>query len=202
MYTFDELINIAVSKNASDLHLTVGVPPTARIDGALHHITDQRCMPADVEAIAMSIMDDMHKETLLKCGEVDFAYSVPGKGRYRINVFRQRGVLAIAVRVLNLRIPSPEELGIPEAVVKMCEKKRGLVLVTGPTGSGKSTTLASLINIINRTTNQQKVPRAPQRSRTCSVHDHIPCVHLPADLPFVLRNPEHLRRKYGELPCG
>ena len=154
MYTFDELISIAVSKNASDLHLTVGVPPTARIDGALHHITEERCMPADVEAIAMSIMDDMHKETLLKCGEVDFAYSVPGKGRYRINVFRQRGVLAIAVRVLNLRIPSPEELGIPEAVVKMCEKKRGLVLVTGPTGSGKSTTLASLINIINRTTNQ------------------------------------------------
>lgn len=154
MHTFDELINIAVDKNASDLHLTVGVPPTARIDGALHHITDERCMPADVEAIAMSIMDDIHKQTLQQCGEVDFAYSVPGKGRYRINVFRQRGVLAIAVRVLNLRIPSPEELGIPEAVVKMCEKKRGLVLVTGPTGSGKSTTLASLINIINHTTNQ------------------------------------------------
>ena len=111
-------------------------------------------MPPDIEAMAMSVLDDTHKEILQCCGEVDLAYSVPGKGRYRLNIFRQRGVLAMAVRVLNTHIPSPEELGLPDVLLTMCQKKRGLVLVTGPTGSGKSTTLASLINIINHTTNQ------------------------------------------------
>jgi len=151
MQTFNELVTQAVSQHASDLHFTVGVPPTARIDGALCPIREERCTPQEIETMAMAIMDDTHKEILQRCGEVDFAYAISGKGRYRINVFRQRGVLAIAVRVLNLRIPSPEELGLPQALVDMCKKKRGLVLVTGPTGAGKSTTLASLINVINQT---------------------------------------------------
>ena len=154
MQTLNELISQAVSLNASDLHLTVGIPPTARIDGQLHPMGEEKCMPADIETMVMSILDDNHKDTLQRNGEVDLAYSVPGKGRYRLNIFRQRGVLAMAVRVLNTRIPSPEELGLPDVLLTMCQKKRGLVLVTGPTGSGKSTTLASLINIINHTTNQ------------------------------------------------
>ena len=154
MQTLNELISQAVSLNASDLHLTVGIPPTARIDGQLHPMGEEKCMPPDIEAMAMSVLDDTHKEILQRNGEVDLAYSVPGKGRYRLNIFRQRGVLAMAVRVLNTRIPSPEELGLPDVLLTMCQKKRGLVLVTGPTGSGKSTTLASLINIINHTTNQ------------------------------------------------
>ena len=154
MQTLNELISQAVSLNASDLHLTVGIPPTARIDGQLHPMGEEKCMPPDIEAMAMSVLDDTHKEILQRNGEVDLAYSVPGKGRYRLNIFRQRGVLAMAVRVLNTRIPSPEELGLPDVLQTMCQKKRGLVLVTGPTGSGKSTTLASLINIINHTTNQ------------------------------------------------
>ena len=154
MQTLNELISQAVSLNASDLHLTVGIPPTARIDGQLHPMGEEKCMPPDIEAMAMSVLDDAHKEILQRNGEVDLAYSVPGKGRYRLNIFRQRGVLAMAVRVLNTRIPSPEELGLPDVLLTMCQKKRGLVLVTGPTGSGKSTTLASLINIINHTTNQ------------------------------------------------
>ena len=154
MQTLNELISQAVSLNASDLHLTVGIPPTARIDGQLHPMGEEKCMPPDIEAMAMSVLDDNHKDTLQRNGEVDLAYSVPGKGRYRLNIFRQRGVLAMAVRVLNTRIPSPEELGLPDVLLTMCQKKRGLVLVTGPTGSGKSTTLASLINIINHTTNQ------------------------------------------------
>ena len=154
MLVFNELIAKAVSLHASDLHITAGIPPTVRVDGELHPLGEDRCLPADIEAMAMSIMSDNHKETLAKMGEVDFAYSIPGEGRYRINVFRQRGTLAVALRILNLYIPSPEELGLPKALVNMCQKKRGLVLVTGPTGAGKSTTLASLINVINQTSKQ------------------------------------------------
>ena len=113
MQTLNELISQAVSLNASDLHLTVGIPPTARIDGQLHPMGEEKCMPPDIEAMAMSVLDDTHKEILQRNGEVDLAYSVPGKGRYRLNIFRQRGVLAMAIRVLNTRIPSPEELGLP-----------------------------------------------------------------------------------------
>ena len=154
MKTFDELIDEAVGRRASDLHLTVGIPPTARIDGVLCHMGDEKCTPADIEDMANAIMNDMQKETLARCGEVDFAYSIPGAGRFRLNVFRQRGSLAMAARVLNPTIPEPQELGIPDALVEMCTKKRGLVLVTGPTGSGKSTTLASLLNVINRTSSR------------------------------------------------
>ena len=154
MKTFDELIDEAVGRRASDMHLTVGVPPTARIDGALCHMGEEKCTPADIEDMANAIMNDMQKETLARCGEVDFAYSIPGAGRFRINVFRQRGSLAMALRVLNPVIPPPEELGIPSALVEVCKKKRGLVLVTGPTGSGKSTTLASLIDVINKTSSR------------------------------------------------
>ena len=153
MFTFDQLIEAGVSRRASDIHVTVGVPPMGRIDGGLRPLCDEKCTPAHTEAMAMSIMSESHREILARCGEVDFAYSIPGTGRYRLTVFRQKGDLAIAVRVLNQRIPDPDELGVPPAVVEMCQKKRGLVLVTGPTGSGKSTTLASLINIINHTMN-------------------------------------------------
>ena len=154
MLVFNELIAQAVNLHASDIHFTVGIPPTVRIDGELHHLGDDRCTPAEIEEMALSIMGEHHKETLKNNGEVDFAYSIPGDGRYRINVFRQRGTLAVAVRILNLNIPSPEELGLPKALVNMCQKKRGLVLVTGPTGAGKSTTLASLIDVINQTSKQ------------------------------------------------
>ncbi|MGM9521957.1 MAG: type IV pilus twitching motility protein PilT [Oscillospiraceae bacterium] len=154
MKTFNELINEAVNCRASDIHLTVGIPPTARIDGTLCHMGGEKCTPADTEELAASIMDAHQKETLERRGEVDFAYSVHGAGRFRINVFRQRGSLAIAARVLNPEIPEPQELGIPEALVQVCDKKRGLVLVTGPTGSGKSTTLASLIDVINKTSSR------------------------------------------------
>ena len=154
MKTFNELINEAVDRRASDMHLTAGIPPTARIDGVLCHMGSEKCTPDYTHAMADSIMDIRQKETLERCGEVDFAYSVPGAGRFRINVFRQRGSLAIAARVLNPVIPAPEELGIPEALVRVCDKKRGLVLVTGPTGSGKSTTLASLIDVINKTSSR------------------------------------------------
>lgn len=149
MLTFQELISIAIDQSASDLHLSVAVPPCMRINGSIVRMETDTLKPKDIEEIVFSIMDERHREVLEQLGEVDFAYSIPSLGRFRVNVFRQRGTLSMVVRILNLRIPSPEELGIPAAVAEMTEKRRGLVLVTGATGSGKSTTLASLINVIN-----------------------------------------------------
>jgi len=149
MLTFQDLISIAISSGASDLHLSVGTQPCMRINGAIVRMDASVCTPEDIETIAYSIMDDRHGMQLENEGEVDFACSIPALGRFRVNVFRQRGSLSMAARILNLRIPLPEELGIPAAVVEMTEKRRGLVLVTGATGSGKSTTLASLIDRIN-----------------------------------------------------
>lgn len=148
--TFQELVEKGVAARASDVHLSAGLPPSIRVDGNIVPLIDQIYSPQDVQTVAYGIMDSRQKETLEKNGEVDFAYSLPSVGRFRVNVFRQRGTLALAARILNPSIPAPEELGLPEAVVKMCDKRRGLVLVTGATGSGKSTTLACLINIINR----------------------------------------------------
>lgn len=139
----------AVERHASDLHLSSGRAPSCRIYGVLGPMYGDSLQPADIQAIAFSIMDDRHKEVFMEAGEVDFAYSVAGVGRFRVNVFRQRGSVALVARILNLHIPSPEKLGVPKSVVGMTDKKRGLVLVTGATGSGKSTTLASLIDIIN-----------------------------------------------------
>jgi len=149
MQTFPELISKAIERGASDLHLSVGIPPCIRVNGAILQLDAPPCLPKDVEDIAFSIMDEHHRQTLELAGEADFAYSIPTLGRFRINVFRQRGSYSIVARILNLRIPSPEELGLPPSVIAMTEKRRGLVLVTGPTGSGKSTTLASLIDVIN-----------------------------------------------------
>lgn len=150
MPTFQELISTAIDRGASDLHLSAGMPPCLRVNGAIVRLENTIYTPETIENIVMGIIDEKHLETLKSSGEVDFAYSIPSLGRFRVNVFRQRGSLSMAVRILNLRIPSPEELGLPEAVVQMTDKRRGLVLVTGATGSGKSTTLASLIDVINQ----------------------------------------------------
>lgn len=151
MFTFEQLMGLAIERRASDLHLSSGRVPSCRVYGTITAMSDQRLMPQDVQDIAFPIMNERQRATLEDAGEVDFAYSIPSLGRFRVNVFHQRGSLAVAARILNLDIPSPEFLGIPQSVVEMTNKKRGLVLVTGATGSGKSTTLASLINIINHT---------------------------------------------------
>ena len=150
MPTFQELISLAIDKGASDLHLSVGVPPCLRVNGAIIRLEDSIYLPETLESIVNDVIDEKHREILDSAGEADFAYSIPSLGRFRVNVFRQRGSLSMAVRILNLQIPSPEKLGLPEAVIEMTDKHRGLVLVTGATGSGKSTTLASLIDVINQ----------------------------------------------------
>lgn len=150
MLSFYELIETAIKRGASDLHLSAGVPPCIRISGFIVQTDALPCTPIEIEELAIELMNERNIEILKEKGEVDFAYSIAALGRFRINVFNQRGSLSLVARILNLRIPSPEELNIPEAVVNMTDKRRGLVLVTGATGSGKSTTLASLIDIINK----------------------------------------------------
>ncbi len=149
MVTMEELLSISKQKKGSDLHITVGVCPKVRVDGILTDIPGPVLMPEDTEALVMSITDAYHKDILERCGEVDYAYSIPELGRYRVNIFRQRGTYAAAIRLVDTTIPKPERLGIPAAMVDLANRKRGLVLVTGPTGSGKSTSLASIIDVIN-----------------------------------------------------
>ncbi len=151
MKSFFELLCDAISYQASDVHFSAGMPPCCRIDGGIKRMGEEILKPEHIASMAESILERHQAEVFQEKGEVDLAYSIRGAGRFRVNVFRQRGSVAIAVRILNLNIPEPQMLGLPDSVVELTNKKRGLVIVTGPTGSGKSTTLASLINIINTT---------------------------------------------------
>lgn len=150
MQTLQDLITLAIDRSASDLHLSAGAPPCIRVNGDIVRIGTEICTPDDIRTLCESILDEFHGEDLRKKGETDFAYSIPSLGRFRVNIFRQRGSLALALRILNLTIPKPQALGLSDAVIAMTEKRRGLILVTGATGSGKSTTLASLIDVINQ----------------------------------------------------
>ena len=148
----DELLAYAVEKGGSDIHISIGVSPIVRINGELTSVTDYPPMkPADTEEIMKKITNDVQKRQLEDKGQVDFAYIIPGVGRYRMNIFKQRGTYALVARTISIRIPSFEELNLPKTLLDFTNLKKGMVLVTGPTGSGKSTTLAAMIDIINRT---------------------------------------------------
>lgn len=149
MISMKELLAFSVEQKASDVHIGAGIPPKLRINGRLVDVEGDKLTPADAAACIGSTMNDRHKEVLRNKGEVDFSYSAPETGRFRVNVFMDRGNMAAAYRRVETEIPRPDMLGIPQAVVELYKKKRGLVLVTGPTGSGKSTTLASIINKAN-----------------------------------------------------
>ncbi len=149
MISIEQVLKQAVEAGASDIHMTVGLPPRMRLYGDLINMDYPSLMPADTNEIADSVMNDKQRAIFAEKGECDFSLSFGSIGRFRVNTFKQRGSAAMALRVVNTEIPKPEELGIPSSVVDLYSKKRGLVLVTGPTGSGKSTTLASLIDKIN-----------------------------------------------------
>lgn len=148
-----DLVNMGTEKNASDIHITVGVPPMLRVYGELITASDKKLMPKDTEALVLEAIKGEHLKTLEEKGEVDFSYSSPGFGRYRVNAYRQRGSYGMALRIIPLEIPDLESLGLPAVVPSLSRLPRGLILVTGPTGSGKSTTLASMINLINQERN-------------------------------------------------
>lgn len=143
------LLEEVIKMKASDLHLTVGVPPIIRVNGKLQKMGDASLAPADTLDLARELLTEEQKTTVETKGEIDASYSHPGVGRFRINIFKQRGSYCLALRIVSLKIPSLEELGLPVILKDLARKKRGLVLVTGPTGSGKSTTLASMIDLIN-----------------------------------------------------
>ncbi|MCQ2523525.1 MAG: type IV pilus twitching motility protein PilT [Lachnospiraceae bacterium] len=151
MLNISEVLTIAKNSGASDVHLTVGIPPKMRVNGELLNMEFDKLLPPDTQAIADSIMNETQKARLIEKGEVDMSFSIPEVGRYRLNVYHQRGSIAMAFRLVGTKVPSPDVLGIPSSVVDLSQRKRGLVLVTGPTGSGKSTTLASIIDNINQT---------------------------------------------------
>lgn len=150
MIDIKEILTLAKDMGASDVHITVGVPPRFRINGRLISTDFPKMLPPDTEAIMNTIMNDEQKAKFEERGEFDMSYGIAHLGRYRVNVFKQRGTVAMAFRVVNTEIPDPEKLGVPSSVIDLYNRKRGLVLVTGPTGSGKSTTLAAIINKINK----------------------------------------------------
>lgn len=146
----EEILSKAAAAGASDVHLTPDLPPKMRVDGSLVSLPYEELTPEDTMAIARGVMREEQLCRFEEQGEYDMALSLPGTGRYRVNVFRSQGGAALAFRLVPEQIPSPEALGVPESVIDLYRRKRGLVLVTGPTGSGKSTTLAAIIDKVNR----------------------------------------------------
>ena len=146
----DDLLRIAVERKASDLHLKVGNYPYLRIDGRLAPLTEQpRVTPEDMLSMAFSIMTNRQKQKFKETAELDMAYGVAGLGRFRVSIFQQRGNVGMVLRVIPTKIKSVEELHLPKVLETICNEQRGLVLVTGTTGSGKSTTLAAIVDRIN-----------------------------------------------------
>jgi len=148
----NDLLKLAVDKGASDLHLKVGTFPMCRVHGRLTRVTnDKKLDHEDLVEMAASIMSATQRQRFKDAQEIDLAYSVPGLGRFRCNVFQQRGTIGMVLRVIPFRFKTIDELGLPPVLKKIAEEERGLVLVTGTTGSGKSTTLAGMVDHINNT---------------------------------------------------
>ena len=145
----NDLLAETMSRGASDLHITVGIPPINRINGKLVSLGNERLSPKDIEEFVKTLLNEEQLQNYKNLGEVDLSYSVVGVGRFRANIYRQRGSDAMALRSVGLKIPTLEDLNHPPILTDLSRKNRGLLLVTGPTGSGKSTTLAAMINQIN-----------------------------------------------------
>lgn len=147
----DQLLYAGVELKASDIHITTGVPPIMRINGALKRYGKEVLSPADTEAFAEIVIRDQMGSVLQDKGEVDLSYNLSGIARFRVNVYQQRNNIAMAFRIVPVKVPDLEELNMPPVLKKIVEKPEGLILVTGPTGSGKTTTLASMIDYMNKT---------------------------------------------------
>jgi twitching motility protein PilT len=147
----NELLKFALGHRASDLHLKVGNNPVLRVDGSLSQLEDRpKITQEDAIELAFSVMNHTQKEKFKQNSEIDLAYSAPGLGRFRLNVFQQRGTISLVFRVIPTKILSIAELNLPPVIEKLAMERRGLILVTGTTGSGKTTTLAALVDFINR----------------------------------------------------
>ena len=153
MVNLRDLLEMMMKKKASDLHITVGTPPQIRVDGKLQKLPMEVLTPEETKKLAYSIMSEKHRQKFEEKSELDLSFGIENLSRYRCNVFMQRGNVAIAIRQIPFRVPSFEELGLTKVISEFANLPRGLVLVTGTTGSGKSTTLAAIIDKINRERN-------------------------------------------------
>jgi twitching motility protein PilT len=149
MTNLDQMLKELVSKGGSDLHITTGIPPMIRIHGHLKPLGNTALTPAMTKQLAYSILTDVQKQKFEEHKELDFSFGVRGLGRFRSNVFLQRGAVGVAIRTIPYKIYTFQELGLPKVVEELCSRPSGLILVTGPTGSGKSTTLTTMIDKIN-----------------------------------------------------
>jgi twitching motility protein PilT len=148
--TLNQLLKAMVEQGGSDLHITTNSPPQVRVDGVLKPLNMPPMTPTETKQLAYSILTDNQKHRLEENLEIDFSFGIKGLARFRANVFHQRGAIAAAFRQIPYEIRGFRELGLPAVIERLCEKPRGLILVTGPTGSGKSTTLAAMLDKVNR----------------------------------------------------
>lgn len=165
--TIDIVLAQAIKLNASDVHITANAPITVRIGGELVVLGTETCTSKDAETMLREILDESYWTKFNAVGEVDFSYSLSGVGRFRINAYRQRGSVSMAIRVIPSTIPKLDELRVPAIVQEILRKPSGLILVAGPAGSGKSTTLASMIDFIN----------TEQRRHILTIEDPIEYLH-------------------------
>lgn len=147
----DQLLRAGHELKASDIHVTVGVPPVMRLNGELKKYGKELLTPEETEGMARGIIPDNMWDEFKERGELDFSYGIPGVSRFRINAYFQRSCVAMAIRIVPTKIPTLEDLDLPQSLKQIAAKPQGLVLVTGPTGSGKSTTLAAMIQYMNYT---------------------------------------------------
>ncbi|HLP77796.1 MAG TPA: type IV pilus twitching motility protein PilT [Candidatus Paceibacterota bacterium] len=148
-YSMSDLLQLVVSENASDLHIRVGTPPTIRVHGILHRVEGPALSPDDSEELMRSITSDDHIQHVREKGGADFAFAFGEAARFRVSVFKEKGNFGMVLRQIPSKLLTMEQIGIPMSVKELLYKPRGLILVTGPTGSGKTTTLASLLNLVN-----------------------------------------------------
>jgi hypothetical protein len=150
-YTMDDLLRTTVERGASDLHLTVGLPPVLRINGSLVATEFARLSPDESKRLVYSVLNDKQKEKFEKSWELDCSHGVRGFGRFRVNVYRQRGVIGACLRAISNTVSTRIDLSLPKIIEECVNRPHGLILVTGATGAGKSTTLACMLDIINQT---------------------------------------------------
>jgi twitching motility protein PilT len=148
-YSMSDLLQLVVSEGSSDLHIRVGIPPTIRVHGILHRVEGPPCSPEDTEELMRSITSEDHIQQIRERGGADFGFAFGEAARFRVSAFKEKGNFAMVLRQIPSKLLTMEQIGIPPSVKELMYKPRGLCLVTGPTGSGKTTTLASMINIIN-----------------------------------------------------
>jgi twitching motility protein PilT len=168
MINMNDLLLLMAQKKASDLHLTVGAPPTLRIDGEIVQTALEKLTPDICQRLIYSLLNDQQKQRFEKENELDISFGIKGLGRIRMNVFRQRGSVGAALRSIPTHFRSFEELGVPPVINEIMKVPRGLILVTGPTGMGKSTTLASMMDQINET----------RRGHIITIEDPIEFLHF------------------------